>query len=174
MYTELCLEWLNKNTDKLHRYIHMKQLLVDSMRCFSFDRPVTDNCPILVLKKKCAILKKYYQRIRAVLTRFQPRCKWLKRILNFNEHQKKTHSVSLNTHRVQSECLLPESTNHRFLKHLRYRWVDSEKWSDWADTEAVINRVKPDQTVGLTPRSIWVSLFVWFIAQFTVSAEKSI
>ena len=29
----------------------MKQLLVDSMLCFSFDRPVTDNCPILVLKK---------------------------------------------------------------------------------------------------------------------------
>ena len=27
----------------------MKQLLVDSMLCFSFDRPVTDNCPILVL-----------------------------------------------------------------------------------------------------------------------------
>ena len=24
----------------------MKQLLVDSMLCFSFDRPVTDNCPI--------------------------------------------------------------------------------------------------------------------------------
>ena len=29
----------------------MKQLLVDSMLCFSFDRPVTDNCLILVLKK---------------------------------------------------------------------------------------------------------------------------
>ena len=29
----------------------MKQLLVDSMHCFSFDMPVTDNCPILVLKK---------------------------------------------------------------------------------------------------------------------------
>ena len=36
----------------------MKQLLVDSMLCFSFDRPVTDNCPILVLKKKCTRLKK--------------------------------------------------------------------------------------------------------------------
>ena len=73
--------------------------------------------------------------------------------------KKKTHSVSLNTHRVQSECLLPESTNHGVLKRLRYRWVDSEKWSDWADTETVINRVKPDQTVGLTHRSIWVSLY---------------
>ena len=72
---------------------------------------------------------------------------------------KKTHSVSLNTHRVQSECLLPESTNHGFLKRLRYRWVGSEKWSDWANTEAVINRVKRDQTVGLTHRSIWVSLY---------------
>ena len=30
----------------------MKQLLVDSIFCFSFDRPVTVNCPILVLKKK--------------------------------------------------------------------------------------------------------------------------
>ena len=29
----------------------MKQLLVDFMLCFSFDRPVTDNCPILVLKQ---------------------------------------------------------------------------------------------------------------------------
>ena len=29
----------------------MKQLLVDSMICFSFDRPVTVNCPILVIKK---------------------------------------------------------------------------------------------------------------------------
>ena len=27
----------------------MKQLLVDSMLCFSFDRPVADNCPVLVL-----------------------------------------------------------------------------------------------------------------------------
>ena len=51
MYTELCLEWPNKNTDKLHRDIHIKLLLVDSMRCFSFDRPVTDNYPILILKK---------------------------------------------------------------------------------------------------------------------------
>ena len=39
-------------TDKLPREIHMKQLLVDSMLCFSFDRPVTDNCSILVLKIK--------------------------------------------------------------------------------------------------------------------------
>ena len=31
----------------------MKQLLVDSMLCFSFDRPVTDNCPILVLTLEC-------------------------------------------------------------------------------------------------------------------------
>ena len=41
----------NKMTDKLPRESHVKQLLVDSMLCFSFDRPVTDNCPILVLKK---------------------------------------------------------------------------------------------------------------------------
>ena len=35
----------------------MKQLLVDFMLCFSFDRPVTDNCPILVLKKMYKIEK---------------------------------------------------------------------------------------------------------------------
>ena len=35
----------------------MKQLLVDFMLCFSFDRPVADNCPILVFKK-CTRLKK--------------------------------------------------------------------------------------------------------------------
>ena len=46
-----------------------------------------------------------------------------------------------------------------FLERLRYRWVGSEKWSDWVDTEAVINRVKRDQTVGLTHRSIRVSLY---------------
>ena len=55
--------------------------------------------------------------------------------------------------------LLPESKNHEFLIRLRYRWVGSKKWSDWADTEAVINRVKRDQTVGLTRRSIRVSLY---------------
>ena len=38
-------------TDKLPRESHVKQLLVDSVLGFSFDRPVTDNCPILVLKK---------------------------------------------------------------------------------------------------------------------------
>ena len=52
MYKELCLEWPNKMCDKLPREILMKQLLADSMLCFSFDRPVTDTCPILVLKKK--------------------------------------------------------------------------------------------------------------------------
>ena len=31
----------------------MKQLLVDSMLCFSFDRPVTDNCSILVFILDC-------------------------------------------------------------------------------------------------------------------------
>ena len=51
MYTELCLERPNKMTDKLSRESHVKQLLVDSMLCFSFDRPVTDNCRTLVLKK---------------------------------------------------------------------------------------------------------------------------
>ena len=35
----------------------MKQLLVDFMLCFSFDRPVTDNCPILVLKQMYKIEK---------------------------------------------------------------------------------------------------------------------
>ena len=35
----------------------MKQLLVDSMLCFSFDRPVTENCPILVTKKMYKIEK---------------------------------------------------------------------------------------------------------------------
>ena len=35
----------------------MKQLLVDFMLCFSFDRPVTDNCPILVFKKMYKIEK---------------------------------------------------------------------------------------------------------------------
>ena len=44
-------------TDKLPREIHMKQLLVDSMLCFSFDRLVTDNCPIFVLKKMYKIEK---------------------------------------------------------------------------------------------------------------------
>ena len=44
-------------TDNLPRESHVKQLLVDSMLCFSFDRQVTDNCPILVLKKKCTRLK---------------------------------------------------------------------------------------------------------------------
>ena len=47
----------NKKTDELTRENHMKQLLVDSMLCFSFDRPVTDNCPILVLKKMYKIEK---------------------------------------------------------------------------------------------------------------------
>ena len=47
MYTELCLEWPNKMTDKLTGESHV----VDSMLCFSFDRPMTDTCPILVLKK---------------------------------------------------------------------------------------------------------------------------
>ena len=37
----------------------MKLLLVDSMLCFSFDGSVTDNCPILVLKKMYKIEKKY-------------------------------------------------------------------------------------------------------------------
>ena len=36
----------------------MKQLLADSMLCFSYDRPVTDNCPIFVLRKKGTRLKK--------------------------------------------------------------------------------------------------------------------
>ena len=45
-------------TDKLPRESHVKQLLVDSMLCFSFDRPVTDNCPILVLKKKMYKIEK--------------------------------------------------------------------------------------------------------------------
>ena len=36
----------------------MKQLLVDSMLCFRFDRPVTDNCPILILKKKMYKIEK--------------------------------------------------------------------------------------------------------------------
>ena len=44
-------------TDKLPRVSHVKQLLVDSMLCCSFDRPVTDNCPILVLKKMYKIEK---------------------------------------------------------------------------------------------------------------------
>ena len=57
MYTKLCFEWPNKKTDKLIREIHMKQLLVDFMLCFSFDRPVTDNCPILVLKQMYKIEK---------------------------------------------------------------------------------------------------------------------
>ena len=45
-------------TDKLPRESHVKQLLVDSMLCFSFDRPVTDNYPILVLKKKMYKIEK--------------------------------------------------------------------------------------------------------------------
>ena len=64
MYTELCLEWPNKMTDKLPRESHVKQLLVDSMLCFSFDRrPVTYNCPILILKKKINKIEKILQNI---------------------------------------------------------------------------------------------------------------
>ena len=44
-------------TDKLPRESHVKLLLVDYMLCFSFDRPVTDNCPISVLKKMYKIEK---------------------------------------------------------------------------------------------------------------------
>ena len=44
-------------TVKLTRESHVKQLMVDSMLCFSFDRPVTDNCPILALKKMYKIEK---------------------------------------------------------------------------------------------------------------------
>ena len=109
-------------------------------------------------KKNMYKIEKYYQRLRAVPTWFQPRWKWFKSLLILMS-TKKTHAVSLNTHRVQSECLLPESTNRVFFKRLRYRWVGSEKWSDWADTEAVINRVKRDHTVGLTHRAIRVSLY---------------
>ena len=36
----------------------MKQLLEDSMLCFSFDRPVTDNCPVLILKTKMYKIEK--------------------------------------------------------------------------------------------------------------------
>ena len=86
----------------------MKQLLVDFMLCFSFDRPVTDNCPILVLKKMYKIEK---------ILPAASSCS----ILIFNEYHKKTQSVSLNAHHVQSNCLLPESTNQGFLKHSRYR-----------------------------------------------------
>ena len=46
-----------KMTDKLPRESNVKQLLVDSMLCFLFDIPVTDNCPILVLKKMYKIEK---------------------------------------------------------------------------------------------------------------------
>ena len=56
--TQSCVWNDKKKTDKLRREIHMKQLLVDSMHCFSFDMPVTDNCPILVLKKKPYMIKK--------------------------------------------------------------------------------------------------------------------
>ena len=66
-------------TDKLPRESHVKQLLVDSLLCVSFDRPVTDNCPILV-SKKCTRLEKYYQRLRAVIENH----------IDFNEHQKDT------------------------------------------------------------------------------------
>ena len=151
MYTELCLEWPNKMTDKLPREIHVKQLLVDSMLYFSFDRPVTE--PYFSFEKKCTRLKKYHERLRAVPTWFQQRRKWFKNILILMS-TKKTHSVSLNTHRVQSECLLPESTNQEFLKRLRYRWVGS----------------KNDQT-GLIQR-LWLTewnvtrLLDWLMDQF--------
>ena len=51
MYTELCLEWPNKMTDKLPWESHVKQLMVDSMLCFSFDRPVTE-LPYFSFEKK--------------------------------------------------------------------------------------------------------------------------
>ena len=155
----LCLEWPNKMTDKLTRESHVKQLMVESMLCFSFDRPVTDNCPILVLKKKSTILEKHYQRLRAVPTWFQPRWKWFKSILILMSTKKR--QIGQPEHpsckiRVFAAWIIELWV----LKRLRYCWVGSEKWSDWADTEAVIYRVTRDQTVGLTHRSIRVSLYV--------------
>ena len=46
------------NTLIAHDESHVEQLLVDSMLCFSFDRPVTDNCPILIFKKKMYKIQK--------------------------------------------------------------------------------------------------------------------
>ena len=130
--TQSCV-WNDQiKTDKLTREIHMKQLLVDSMLCFLFDRPVTGNCPILVLKKKkCTRLKKYYQRLRAVPTWFQQRCKWFKSILIFNEYQNKT-TISQPEHPLCPIRVFAAWINEPcVLNCLRYRWVDSEKWSDW-------------------------------------------
>ena len=78
MYTELCLEWPNKTTDKLPREIHMKQLLVDSMLCFSFDRPVADNCPILVLKKNVQDRKNITSGFELYPPDFNQDAKWYK------------------------------------------------------------------------------------------------
>ena len=57
MYTELCLEWPNKMTDKLPWESHVKQLMVDSMLCFSFDRPVTE-LPYFSFEKKMYKIEK--------------------------------------------------------------------------------------------------------------------
>ena len=114
MYTELCLVWPNKTTDKLPREIHVKQLLVDSMLCFSFDRPVTDNCNILVLKKIVQDWKNITSGFELYPPDFNRDESDLQAYNFLMSNKKKTHLVSLNTHRVQSECLLPESTNHGF------------------------------------------------------------
>ena len=82
----------------------MKHLLVDSMLCFSCDRPVTDNCPILVLKKMYKI-EKILPAARSCTHQISTEMKVIfKSILILMSTKKKTHSVSLNTHHVKSEC----------------------------------------------------------------------
>ena len=76
-------------TDKLTRESHVKQLLVDSMLCFSFDGPVTDNCPILVLKKMYKI-EKILPAALSCTHLISTEMKVIKKHINFNEHQK-TH-----------------------------------------------------------------------------------
>ena len=68
----------------------MKQLLlVDSMLCFSFDRPVTDNCPIFVLKKKMNKIEKILPAALSCTHLISTEMKVIKKHINFNEHKKK-------------------------------------------------------------------------------------
>ena len=53
----------------------MKQLLVDSMLCFSFDRTVTDNCLFLILILDCI------NSDLCTFTYFEKTCTRLKKIL---------------------------------------------------------------------------------------------
>ena len=68
-------------TDKLLRESHV----VDSMLCFSFDRPVTDNCPNLVLKKKMYKIEKILPAASSSTHLISTEMKVIEKHINFNE-----------------------------------------------------------------------------------------